>query len=389
MKKNRPLIIFNVTVYTESTMQTNSSLLINDGVIQEILEHDSLPPNADIIDGTNLIALPGFIDPHIHGANGADVMDATEAAIDTIASALPREGTTSFLATTITQAEAHIENALINVGSYFNKENQAQMLGIHLEGPFIEKDKKGAQPEEHIIKPDLALFQKWQSLASNKIKTITLAPEHDVDGGFITHLANNGIIVSAGHSAIAYTDLKKAVQQYGVRQITHLCNAMPSLHHRDVGMIGAAFLLPELYAEIIADNIHVSREMLQIIYNNIGSNRLILITDAMKAKGLADGLYELGGQAVTVKGKKTTLQDGTLAGSVLKMNEAAKFFFSMEGVTMHDIIKITSENAAKQLGIYGTKGSISVGKDADIVLLDQDFQVKYTICQGKIAYRGE
>ncbi|MGM8365412.1 N-acetylglucosamine-6-phosphate deacetylase [Virgibacillus sp. W0181] len=387
MTRSQSILIENVTICTENELTSNSSLLLSDGIIQAI-NPECRPSTAKIIDGSNLYALPGFIDTHIHGAYGADVMDATEFALDTIARALPKEGTTSFLATTITQSKSQIEKALINAANYRAKENFAEMIGIHLEGPFIEQSKKGAQPEQHILKPDIELFKRWQQLSNNSVKQITLAPEHDKDGSFISLLSKDGVNISVGHSSITYRDLKKAVR-HGVRHVTHLCNAMPSLHHREVGTIGAAFLLQELYAEIIADNIHVSKEMLQIIYNNIGSDRLIIITDAMKAKGMQNGTYELGGQTVNVLNNKATLPDGTLAGSLLKMNEAAKNLLALNGVTLQDIVKMTSVNPAKTLSIFDEKGSIHEGKDADIVLLDRDFRVKYTICRGSIVYRGE
>lgn len=214
-----------------------------------------------------------------------DVMDGTDEALDTIAEALPKEGTTSFLATTITQSVEQIEQALRTVADYQPKENGAEIIGIHLEGPFIEESKKGAQPLEHIRRPDSALFDKWQKLSNDMIKTITMAPEHDPEGLFIRHLANQGVNISAGHTAIDFKGMKEAVSN-GVKQVTHLCNAMTGIHHRDIGVVGATFLLEELRAELIADGIHVAPEMIEVIYRNMGSDRIMLITDAMRKKML-------------------------------------------------------------------------------------------------------
>lgn len=382
------ILIQDITIYTEDEKIENGFLLLREGKIVEISKHPILlDQNSEEclrIDGEGLIAIPGFIDGHIHGAAGADTMDASEEALDTIATCLPKEGTTSFLATTMTQSNENIEKALGNIACYENKAGNSEGIGIHLEGPFINEEKKGAQPAEFIKTPNVELFKRWQEVAGGKIKTITVAPECDT-GNFISYLAENGHNVSAGHSSATFEEIKKGVAQ-GVHQLTHLCNAMTGVHHRDIGAVGAAFLLEDVKAEIIADEIHTSKEMLQIIYNNIGSERLLMITDAMRAKSLPDGAYELGGQPVTVLNGRATLEDGTLAGSILKMDEAAKNMLKLNGVTIRDIIKMSAENPAKQINIFDQKGSITVGKDADILLVDENLAIKYTICRGIIAY---
>lgn len=386
------LLIKNVTVFLENTRIPNGSLIIEQGKISEIYPENEkpkqYPSRFKMIDGEGLYAVPGFIDGHIHGANGADVMDGTDEALDTIAEALPKEGTTSFLATTITQSVEQIEQALRTVADYQPKENGAEIIGIHLEGPFIEESKKGAQPLEHIRRPDSALFDKWQKLSNDMIKTITMAPEHDPEGLFIRHLANQGVNISAGHTAIDFKGMKEAVSN-GVKQVTHLCNAMTGIHHRDIGVVGATFLLEELRAELIADGIHVAPEMIEVIYRNMGSDRIMLITDAMRAKCLHAGTYELGGQTVLVDEHRAVLEDGTLAGSILKMNHGVKQMLKIQDVCLEDVIKMASTNPAKQLGVYDRKGSIAKGKDADILLVDENFTINYTICRGTIAYKGD
>ncbi|SEO17631.1 N-acetylglucosamine-6-phosphate deacetylase [Amphibacillus marinus] len=379
------LLIKNINVYLENKVIAGD-VLIKNGIIQEIAA--SIPCEPDtIINGTGLNLIPGFIDTHIHGANGADVMDATPEALDKMASYLVTEGTTSFLATTITQAHPQIEAALCNVATYQQKEGTAQLLGVHLEGPFVEKSKAGAQPEQYICQPDLLLFKHWQALADNKIKTITIAPEHDHDGSFIQALREQGVNVSAGHTNAGFSELKRAVDR-GVNQLTHLCNAMNGIHHRDIGAVGAAFLSESLKAEIIADGIHVDPSMLELIYKNIGSERLILITDAMRAKGLPSGNYELGGQPVFVSQDRAVLEDGTLAGSILNMIDGAKQLLNIPDVKLEDIIKMAAINPAKQLGIFKQKGSIKVGKDADLLIVDDALTLNTTIAQGKIVFQG-
>lgn len=387
------LLFTNVQIFAEEEIISEGSLLVENGIIKKIFtngyKHNELPENIEIIDGRQLNLIPGFIDGHIHGAAGADAMDATPTALDTIASALPEEGTTSFLATTMTQSPENIEKALENIANYANKPGQAELIGIHLEGPFLEKSKAGAQPIEYIIKPDIATFKEWQALSEDQIRTITLAPEHDVDGSFIRYLTEQGINVSAGHTAIDFQGTKQAVS-HGVRQLTHLCNAMTGIHHRDIGAVGASFQLEELHVEVIADGIHISPEMLQIVYDNVGTERINLITDAMRAKYLEPGEHELGGQPVIVTEDRAVLKNGgSLAGSILKMNDGAQNMLKLNGVSLTNIIEMASVNPAKQIGLFESKGSIAEGKDADLLLVDEHLNIKYTICRGVIAYKGE
>ncbi|HWL26600.1 MAG TPA: N-acetylglucosamine-6-phosphate deacetylase [Ureibacillus sp.] len=386
----KQILIQHATIYLEERVLEEASILLEQGIITGIWEKEipEVSESTTVIDASNLHVIPGFIDAHIHGANGFDVMDATEEALEAISAFLPNEGVTSFLATTITQSPENIEKALMNAAAYRCKSHHAELLGVHLEGPFINKRKAGAQPEQYIEKPNLELFQRWQDIAKGKIKTITMAPELDQDGSFIRALVNDSVNVSAGHTDASFLEMKSAVS-LGVRQLTHLCNAMNGIHHRDIGAVGAAFLISELQTEIIADGIHVSDDMLQIIYNNVGSDRIILITDAMRAKGLSPGNYDLGGQNVRVMDNRAVLEDGTLAGSIVNMRDAASRMLGLEGVTMRDIIKMTSTNVAKQLSIDDRKGIVAVGKDADLLLVDKNLNLHYTICRGQIAYIKE
>ncbi|HLR62360.1 MAG TPA: N-acetylglucosamine-6-phosphate deacetylase [Lentibacillus sp.] len=380
--------IKNASIYTDEDGVVNGSLLTEGTKIKAVHTKEIVPTEeAVVIDGQGLNLIPGFIDGHIHGAAGADVMDGTEKALDTMAGALPAEGTTSFLATTITQASESIDKALENVADYQLKPGKADVIGVHLEGPFIEPSKKGAQPLEHILEPDIGRFKKWQQLSGDSIKTITMAPEHDETGEFIEYLHDSGVNVSGGHTDAGFEAIKKAIP-HGLRQLTHLCNAMNGIHHRDIGAVGAAFQLEDLRAELIADGIHVSPEMLQLIFSNVGSERLILITDAMRAKCLQAGNYELGGQPVTVTEDRALLGNGTLAGSILKMSEGARQMLQLKDTSIHNVVQMTSENPAKQLGVFDRKGSIKPGKDADLLLVDDALNLKYTICRGVVAYQG-
>lgn len=390
MREMKAMLISNAKVYAEEETLEGGFIVIRDGKIESVSGSRpvDLPDGTAEIDGSSLNALPGFIDGHIHGADGADVMDATPETLGRMADFLPAEGTTAFLATTITQSRENIERALRNVADYPGRPGQAEVAGIHLEGPFVEKSKAGAQPAEFIIEPDADLFQKWQEISGGNIRAVTLAPEHDPNGEFIDMLRESGVVPSAGHTGTDFAGMKKAAAQ-GVSQVTHLCNAMSGIHHRDIGVVGAAFLLRDLKAELISDGIHVSDEMLQLIVDNVGTERLLLITDSMRAKGLPPGGYELGGQPVQVTEDRAVLDDGTLAGSILKMNEAARRMLSLDGVTMRDITDMASANPARQLGLFNRKGSIHAGKDADLVLVDDELNVRWTICRGEVAYEAK
>lgn len=384
------LFIFNVDVYTEQGWLEEGSLWIEGRTIRAVLPEKVLPPflhsEVCMIDGRGLRAIPGFIDTHIHGANGADVMDGTADALSVIANVLPKEGTTRFLATTITAEQEQIEAVLATIAVYEQQVGEARIEGIHLEGPFIAKERAGAQPEQAIIPPNANLLVDLQRRARGMIKTITLAPELDEDGVCIKQAVALGMNVSAGHTNATYEQMRDAVLK-GVNQATHLCNAMPGLHHRNIGIVGAVAMLNDLCAELIVDGVHVTNEMVELLVRLIGVDRLILITDGMRAKYMKPGIYDLGGQAVRVtEDNRATLPDGTLAGSIVQMNDAARRMSMIPGVSWEDVLRMTTLNPAKQLGIEDQTGSITIGKDADIVLVDDGFRVYLTICQGTIAY---
>lgn len=386
------VILQHGTIYTENHVVQNGFLKIEDGKIVEFGPLNQLTCSSDyqiIKLPDNYIIIPGMIDIHIHGANGGDTMDATKDALDVMTKTLPKEGTTSFLATTMTEDASAIEKALRNANEYistFQTAGQAEIIGIHLEGPFIHKDKAGAQPIKHILQPNIETFKAWQALAGNHIKLVTLAPEQPGGREFVHYLNNQGIVASMAHSGATFDQAQEAIEN-GVSQITHLFNQMTGLHHRDPGIVGAAFLNDQVMVEIIADGIHVRPEMVKLSFNQITDERMILITDSMRAKWLDNGIYDLGGQMVTVKDGKALLDENTLAGSVLKMKDAFKNIQEFTNCDVKSAIKMTSENPAKQLNLFDRKGSIAAGKDADIVILDEQMDVYLTMCKGKIAYK--
>jgi N-acetylglucosamine-6-phosphate deacetylase len=383
-------LLINASILTEEGMMEKGYVYIKNGKIVETGPVSSLPQSqAEVIElPEDSTVVPGFIDVHIHGAGGADTMDATTEALTTMASILPEEGTTSFLATTITQNQNAIIKALENAADYISHHNtpgKAEVLGLHLEGPFINESRKGAQPAEHIITPDIELFAKMQEVSGNNIRLVTLAPEKENGNELIAYLAENGVVASVGHSDATYGQMAEAVKA-GATHVTHLFNGMRGMHHRDPGVAGAALLFDQLKIEMIADGIHVVPEMLDLSMRAKGTDGVILITDSMRAKCLKNGSYDLGGQEVNVAEGKALLADGTLAGSILKMKDSLKNMMEYTGISLEDAVKLASENPARQLKIFDRKGSIAPGKDADLVVLDRNHEVAMAFCRGVASY---
>lgn len=333
------------------------------------------------------VVVPGFIDQHVHGAAGSDAMDGTIEDLSKIANALASEGTTGFLATTMTQSPENIKKALNAVKDYISskKETGAEILGVHLEGPFISKDFVGAQPIEYVADPSVEVFKEYQDASGDNIKIVTLAPEVEGSSELIKYLSENGIVASIGHTNAKYEDVKKAVGN-GAKNLTHTYNAMKPVHHREVGTVGSGFLFDELTCECICDGIHVSAPAIKLLYKNKPNDKLVLITDAMRAKHMPDGVSELGGQVVIVKNGEARLENGTLAGSVLTMNKAVKNVMNFLGLSLEETIKLATINPAKNLGIFDRVGSIEVGKLANFVILDENLEVVKTIREGKVVF---
>lgn len=380
-------VLKNLQIVLESGVIERGHLVLADGKIANILPMHEEVPGKEIIDGRGAFAFPGFIDCHIHGAAGFDFMDDEPEAGQRIAQAIPAEGTTSFLATTITQTTERISRAIEN-GKHFmatqvaSSDASAEMLGFHLEGPFIHLSQCGAQPVEAIREPDWNLVNTWFRGDLSALKIVSLAPELPGALELIKKLSNMDIITSAAHTTATYEELKRA-KSSGLRHLTHFTNAMTGLHHREIGVVGGGILDDEFYLEVIADGIHLHPDMLELLYKVVGSTRILLITDSMRAKGKPNGTYDLGGQQVTVRGNRAELASGTLAGSVLKMNEAVQLLNQLIPLTPLDIMRMTSMNAAVRLGVYDRKGSLAIGKDADIVLLRDDYSVQDTFCRGR------
>ena len=333
------------------------------------------------------VIVAGFIDQHVHGAGGADAMDGTTQALSTIANALASEGTTGFLATTMTQSPENILGAMKAVKEYMQSdvESGAQVLGIHLEGPFISTKHIGAQPLEYVATPDVDVFDNYNNASGNAIKIVSLAPETQGADELIKHMSAKGVVASAGHTDAGYEDIKKAMES-GLKNITHTYNAQKALHHREIGTVGSAMLFDQLNAEAICDTIHLSIPAIKLLIKNKPHDKFTLITDSMRAKHLADGISELGGQEVIVKNGEARLKNGALAGSILKMNDAIKNLVLKCDVPFTDAVDFATVNPAKNLNLFDKMGSIEVGKYANFAVLDGEFNVITTIRSGKTIY---
>lgn len=387
--------ILTGTVCIGEELREDQYVLIEGEKIKEVGPVSNMPTSfsGEVLSYPKTMTIvPGFIDVHIHGAGGADAMDATPDALNKIAQHLVKEGTTAFLATTMTQSKQAIEAALKNAGEFIhsteNRTGQAEIIGIHLEGPFIHPKRKGAQPEEFILLPSPSQFDEWQELAQNTIRIVTLAPDQENGIALVKHLAEHGVIASIGHSDANFQDVVAAVEA-GASHVTHLFNGMRGLHHREPGTAGGALLLKELTVELIADGIHVHPKMIDLVFRLKDLDHAVLITDSMRAKWLPDGESELGGQKVFVSDGKATLEDDTLAGSILKLNQGVKHVMKFANLTLPEVVKLVTMNPAKELGLHHRKGSIEAGKDADLVVLNEKYDPILTICRGGIAFKGE
>jgi len=374
-------VIVNGRIITPNELLENKVLIIEQGKIISIT--DVVPDNVEIIDAKGLIIAPGFIDIHIHGSMGADVMDGTVDAIKVISASIAQYGTTSFLPTTMTMPREDVYRSLEAIKSLQGKVLVgAEVLGAHLEGPFINEKYKGAQNAAFVIPPDY----KWIKDFSDVIKVITYAPEMDSDFKFTQRIkAETDVILSIGHSEANYELASKAIK-CGCSHVTHLFNAMTGLHHRDPGIVGAA-LQHDVFTELIADTVHVNKNLFQFVLNNKGKDRIVLITDSMRAGCMKDGLYNLGEQVAYVKNGIARLADETLAGSVLTLNQAVHNFYKNTDATLSEAISMASLNPATSIHVSDCKGSVEIGKDADIILLDDEFNCHLTLVKGEVVYK--
>ena len=375
--------IFNAKIIFGDEIVEDKILLFDTKIIdivEDIFVSES--DNIEVIDAKGNYVSAGFIDLHIHGSGGADVMDATPEALETISSVLLQTGTTAFLATTMTMSKEYIDNALQNIQLHAQDVTGAQILGVHLEGPFINASKHGAQDKVYIQAPNIVLIEDYMK----EVKMITLAPEVEGAESFIKYLSEQypHVILSIGHSDASYEKSKESFS-WGISHATHLFNAMNPYHHREPGIVGAVFD-SEVTCDIIADLVHTHPSALELVHQ-VKKDKLILITDAMRAGCMKCGTYDLGGRKVIVEGSQAVLEDGTLAGSVLKLNVALKNMTTLTSMTVVEAVNAVTKIPAHKLGLQ--KGEFKVGYDADIVIFDEKFSIISTIVDGEIKYQKQ
>lgn len=376
----------NVKAYLPKVGVVTTNIGFENGKIAYIGDDDG---KIESIWSGNGVVVPGFIDQHIHGAGGSDAMDGTVKDLQVISKTVAGEGTTGFLATTMTQSPQNISKALSAVKEIIEKGEfcGAQVLGVHLEGPFISPKHIGAQPLEYVAKPSVEIFDEYDAISGGNIKIVSLATEQEGGLELTEHLAKLGKVASIGHTGAKYDDVARAVGA-GAKNVTHTYNAQTGLHHREVGVVGSAMLFDELNCEVICDTIHVSVPAIKLVIKNKPHDKFTLITDAMRAKGMPDGVSELGGQEVFVKDGEARLKDGTLAGSVLKMNVAVKNLVQKVGVSFTDAIDFATYNPAQNIGVLNERGTIELGKRADFAVLDDDFNVLLTVVGGEVVFKA-
>ena len=347
---------------------------------------DTVPAGAKTIDAGGNYVAPGLVDIHIHGYLGEDTCDAKPEGIKKMAYGVAQNGVTSFLPTTMTVAKNEIIDALNAVRSVKEESKTwdgAEIIGVHAEGPFINPNKKGAQAEENILVPDADFILENADI----ITSVTLAPEMDPDHKCIKKLAaESKVLVSMGHTDAKFEEAMSAARD-GVNHATHLFNAMSALAHRNPGVVGAALASENVSVEVIADTFHINPGLYSIIAK-VKGDKMVLITDCTRAGGMPDGEYDLGGQPIFLKGIECRLADGTIAGSVLKLNHAVRNVLANTTLPVNEVFKMASLNPATSIHCADRIGSLEAGKDADIIIVDNDINVLRTIKKGRTIYEA-
>ena len=374
------ILLHAARALTPATEILGAGILIRDGVIEAVGARQDmrLPSGAAEISASGQTAIPGFIDVHIHGAGGHDVMEGTEQAMSAVAGTLARHGTTSFVATTVTASPDDTCRGVEGIARYITHQfaalqPKAEVLGVHYEGPFISKVRRGVHPVEWIQLPSADLLQRFLRAAAGNARILTIAPELLGAVPCMKAARDAGVVVAMGHTDATYEQARAGIA-HGARHAVHVYNAMRPFSHRDSGVIGAVLTSTDVTAELIADGVHVEEAAMRILLQAKGAGRVILISDGLSATGMPDGKYMLGKLEVTVSGGVCRNAEGKLAGSTLTLDRALRNVVAL-GIPVQDAVRMLTENPAKLLGIEFKKGALRTGADADIVLLDENLQV--------------
>lgn len=381
------VLISNVHLVLPDTIVDNGWLLLQDGLIAVVgasaEPHPELREGTYSLNGNGGYVLPGFIDIHVHGGAGFDFMTASEDELMDITRFHMENGTTAMLATTVTASREELTEVLDRVTAYINKPMEyAQLLGVHLEGPFVNPKWKGAQNEAHMVVPQPQWLEEWAASYPGIIKMQTLAPELEGATDYISLLKENGIVAACGHTDASFDEIQHAAE-HGLSHAVHTFNAMRALHHREPGTVGAVMLNSGITGEVIADGQHVHPAAIKLLLQAKGSDGVVLVTDAISAAGMPDGNYELGSLPVIVEQGTARLKDGgSLAGSTLTMIKGFHYMINEVGVSITEASRIASLNPARVLGISSEYGSLEVGKRADVLLLDRELNIQSVVIGG-------
>jgi N-acetylglucosamine-6-phosphate deacetylase len=366
--------------FTPLTEIPDAAILIRDGAIESIGPRGAvtLPAGASEVIATDKIAVPGFLDVHIHGAGGHDVMEGTEQALKAVAHTIAKHGTTSFVATTVTAAPEAICHSAEGVARYFASQHlagdvRAEVLGVHFEGPFISQVRRGVHPPEFLRLPSADLLAQFIAAAKGRAQILTIAPELLGAMPCIDAARKAGMVVAIGHTDATYEQARAAIAR-GAHHAVHVYNAMRPFSHRDSGVIGAVLTTPEVTAELIADGVHVDETAMRLLLQAKGAGGVILVSDGVSATGMPDGKYMLGTFEVTVSGGICRNAEGKLAGSTLTLDRALRNIVNL-GTPLADALRMLTLNPATLLGLEFKKGVLRCGADADLLLLDDSLQV--------------
>ena len=380
-------IVIKGNVLTPREQIGGGSVVVEDGRIAEVSEGKA--PQGRVLDFEGCYVVPGFVDIHVHGGAGEDVMDASDGGLDRLSLFLAAGGVTSFLATTNTDSHERTLKAVREIGEAAKRGTRgARLLGLHMEGPYISMERSGAQNRAHIRLPALDELGQASLEAGGSLRMVTLAPE--VDGALeaVRWLASRGIVPAAGHTDATYDEARAGIEA-GIRHASHLFNGMRSLHHREPGLVGAALDDERVTVELIADCYHIHPAVLRIVARLKGAGRTALVSDSIAAAGLPDGDYSLGGMKVAVRHGKSLLESGTLAGSTIRLCDAVRNMVEKADVPLREAVEMASTTPARVAGAADRKGSIAPGMDADITVLDRGLSVMLTMVEGRVIYEKE
>ncbi|MGD0878229.1 MAG: N-acetylglucosamine-6-phosphate deacetylase [Anaerolineales bacterium] len=379
-------LITGGTILTpDQVIMAHTLIVEGEKILQIIPDAPSALIGKEIIHVKGFFVIPGFIDIHVHGAYGFDTMDATSDAILGMGNYFARYGVTSFLPTTVAASARDIQATINNVSTTPQSSHGARHIGIHLEGPYLSHEFRGAQPSQHLRSADINEYKSW--IENKDVRLMTVAPEVEGVSDLIKVGTEAGIEFALGHTGATYEQAQAAVGS-GLRQATHTFNGMPAFHHRSPGVLGAVLSDDRIWAQIIVDGIHVHPAIVKFLIKAKGTDRTILITDAIRATGMPDGDYSLGDQMVHVKDGVARTDAGGLAGSTLTMDQALRKVMEFVEISLPEALPMATRVPATAMNLESHKGTIAPGFDADIVVLDESYHVRMTMVGGRVVYRN-